>query len=116
MSLTLSGVSAMTRKMKQVADEAISRARESLHDEGERVMAESQEAVPVDTGHLKSTGKVSDVIVEGNNISVILSYDADYSAVVHESDTSDGRKFLERKMRDSVFGFASRLAQRLRIK
>ncbi|HEX6827147.1 MAG TPA: hypothetical protein VF077_12590 [Nitrospiraceae bacterium] len=73
------------RQAPQLALEALSRA---LYAEGLTIMARSQPLVPVDTGLLRSTGRVDLVPAEGLGVAVLLSYGgeglAPYAVYVHE--------------------------------
>lgn len=59
------------RRAPQVVFEALTR---TLYTEGLTIMARSQPLVPVDSGLLRSTGRVDLVPAEGLGVAVLLSY------------------------------------------
>lgn len=103
--------------MREMAREVPERAGKALHDEAESVLAASQVIVPVETGALKETGRVTEVETDNGAIAVAVTYGDEavqYAAAVHESE-SPGAKYLERPLRDAVGDMARRLADRLKV-
>lgn len=116
-SFSLRGASEMRRRMEAMTREVPERAGKALHEEGESVLAASQAIVPVETGALKETGRVTEVEIGDGEIAVAVTYGDEtvlYAAAVHESE-SPGAKYLERPLRDAVGGMARRLADRIKV-
>jgi hypothetical protein len=87
-----------------------------LQEEAQAILNASQGIVPVDTGALKASGKVSEVVSESGALSINVSYGSDevgYAQYVHEIHKTQP-KFLERPLRAAVGGFERRLADKLK--
>jgi hypothetical protein len=67
--------------LQQKLDDAAKRA---LADTAVKVLLDSQELVPVDTGALKASGAISEVKETNDGYEVVISYNTDYAARVHE--------------------------------
>ena len=94
-----------------------------LTEEGEEIMAVSQEIVPVDEGILKDSGGLYGSEDNSEGVFVRLGYGgaaSSYALVQHETPPhifshTDGRtwKYLERPVYDAVTTMGARLAGRL---
>lgn len=116
MALTLSkntlapALEAIARGARQAVERALAR-------EGEAIMAEAKVLCPVDTGALRSTGRVWRAEWFGNTAIVMLTfggYGVNYTEPVHERldvrhTPPTQAKFLEAPMNGSRFGFMSRI-------
>lgn len=92
-----------------------------LFQEGEGVMAQSKELVPVDKGVLRSSGHVQLPKRIGNQVVVTMGYGgpaAGYAVKVHEDLQAfhkvGGAKYLSLPFNQAMRGLARRLATRLR--
>lgn len=92
-------------------------ATQALREHGETVMAASKRLVPVDTGALRASGRVSPVTQVGRSLMVVLSYGgpaAPYALAVHERpdqwhDPPTQWKYLEQPMLELARTFEGRL-------
>ena len=94
-------------------------AKIAIREEAEAIMAESRDIhVPIDTGHLKSTGKVQNVVDNGSEITVSMGYSADYAEEVHENLRAFHRvgraKYLETPLMEAYAGMSDRVRARIR--
>ena len=87
-------------KMAEAAQAAVEHA-------AEEVLRKSNEAVPVLTGDLRNSGKVT---VEGNTAAV--SYDTPYAAAQHETNRTN-KKFLETSTDSAAADFGSEYIKKL---
>lgn len=100
------------------AQPALARA---LYEEALAIMEKSQGLCPVDTGLLRSTGRVETENAPGPGASVKLSYGgnglAPYAAVVHENVAArhpvGTHHFLSQPLYEATAGMAQRLAASL---
>lgn len=118
------------RRLNGTANEAFAR---ELFREGETIMTESKQLVPVDSGALRSTGHVTPPVREAGTLRVTLAYGGPagaegvsdegkgryvgYALHVHEDLTArhtvGGPKFLERPALEATPGMATRMAVRI---
>lgn len=81
-----------------IGKELIEQANNNLEEAAKELLNDANLIVPVDTGHLKSTGKV---VTGDGEVSVV--YDADYAIYVHEiPGHSYGYKWLERTIDQNI--------------
>lgn len=125
-------INAIQSHAKDVRD----RAARAVETFGERVMARSQELVPVSptnpahelyigtSGALAHSGTVKDAVWSGSTVVVLLGYGVRYAAAVHEDVDADheyeGRvnelaqaKFLEQPMRELAKAFVPHVQRAL---
>lgn len=115
MPLLVKGVEQTVRELLKVSPKVLQAYRAAVRLEAERIMAKSQEQVPVKTGNLKN----SKFIVQDDRpdgTAVLLGYRADYAVPVHEappttSFTVGKPKFLEDPLKAAVSGFDRRVAE-----
>lgn len=91
-------------RLPQVALDAVARA---TNDVAKDVFTESQHRVPVDTGNLKASGRVTPKR-DGSSVTAELSYGgtaAAYAVIVHETHRSRS-KYLEGPAREATNEFA----------
>lgn len=109
---------ALRRMSRAGGDEALGRA---LYREGEAIMAKSKEIVPVDTGVLRSTGRVIPPVQRGGETVVALGFggpSAPYAARQHEDlslrhKPGQQAKYLEQPAVEAVPGMADRIADEI---
>ena len=92
-----------------------------LFQEGEGIMAQSKQIVPVDLGTLRSSGHVQLPVRRGNQIIVTLGYGgpaAPYAVKVHEDLQAFHKvgtaKYLSLPFKQAARGIPNRLATRLK--
>lgn len=139
-SFELSGLDSMQRAIDHLAHEFQSRVNAAIQSEADAIMARSKaEFVPVDTGALRDSGRVGDIVhtgTDGDTTSISLSYGdeqtAPYATAIHEhpsrsdppswkgvqvtfSPEGRGPKYLERPLRDAASTMDRRLADKLKL-
>ena len=82
-----------------------------------KIMNESKKECPVDTGLLRSTGRVDDAVIEGGSVRVDLGYYTNYAIFVHEDLTKHHvwptkAKFLEDPINRAMPEFEQLVAKR----
>jgi hypothetical protein len=86
-SVNLTGIAEVTQRLQRLGAAPMPALGEVLYEEGNRIMGQSVQLVPVDTGNLRSTSHVDRPTRAGTRVEVELSYgkhgDAPYAAVVH---------------------------------
>ena len=133
MKLEIKGISAMSRKIKDVQMLIPTRVAKALFIEGNIEMTESKKRCPVDVnysggripphpGQLRASGTVHQPVRDGNTMYVILSYGGpaiDYAIYVHEMlgyFHKVGRsKYLESVLNESRPHMAKRLGERIKF-
>lgn len=94
----------VTDKSKEFAAALVDEVMRAAYQWCEDVMGESKEKyVPVNTGRLMGTGKVSEPEQQGSKIVVVMGYNTDYAMAVHEDMSKrhwkrpgSGPKYLEK--------------------
>jgi len=89
-----------------------------LWEEGQRIMNESVQICPVDTGRLRSSRYVRAPKTHGNETTVEMGYDTDYAIFVHENleafhKAPTQAKFLETPIRQNLPEIKRRIAERM---
>jgi hypothetical protein len=120
--LDLEGIEGLQQKLATMPAGVLAAAAQAIYEEATRIMAASQPLVPVDTGLLKSTGRVETESAPGPESVVKLSYGgnglAPYAAVVHfRTDVHHpvGQAFyLQQPFFEATQGMAERLAAAIR--
>ena len=124
----LIGVDIAQRLLGVLPSMVLDAAGHALLREADAIMDASKTAyVPVLTGSLRDTGAVSDPSVEGQHVSVVLSYggpssngtDVDYAVIVHEDmamphPRGGQAKFLEAPLFQAVSGMIERLGMAIK--
>ena len=89
--------------------------------EGEKVMMEAKRLTPVDTGTLRSSGRVTGPETEGDSVSVRLSFGGaaqEYAIYVHEdleaTHVNGQAKFLEEPVKRHASRFGANVSATLR--
>lgn len=82
---------------EEILSELLDQANENIKKAAKECLEDTQKVVPVDTGNLKSTGKVVETS-EG----IAIVYDADYALEVHENPEGRGYKFVERTVNQNM--------------
>lgn len=118
----LKGVKQLERNLRRLGDRAEHVLGRGLYEEGEDIMGNSKEIVPVRFGVLKSSGKVDLPEKVRGLIRVVLSYGGAakaYAIYVHENLTARHKpptraKYLEEPFKRAQAGIVGRLARRIR--
>jgi len=82
--------------------------KDALDEYAEKVLAESQTLVPVETGNLRDSGEIDYIDVGGGNFpQVAITYTADYALYIHEdlqlNHPNGGQaKYLEQPMNEDA--------------
>lgn len=119
LQIDLQGLDQVQHRLQTVVRQMITAAPGALYEEGNRIMGVSVGLVPVDTGLLRSTAHVEQPMLDGQGVSVELSYGshgtAEYAAII-EFDTSMNHPnggqshFLSEPFFAATAGMAARLA------
>lgn len=119
----IKGVEKVRREMARLGERAPKVLAGALFREGERIMAESKQQVPVDTGNLRNTGHVALPRVTRSRVEVDLGYGgpaAPYALKQHEDLTlrhpTPGQKgkYLQDPAEAAASGMGQRLANEVR--
>jgi hypothetical protein len=125
MSLVLTGVAEVTQKLQQLGPQIMPPLETALEREGNRIMRESQQLVPIDTGRLLLTSQVSHPLTQGSLMTVELSYGRDgplgpapYAAIVEFEPMNHPHggqwHFLQQPFNAAENAFVQHIAQVLR--
>jgi hypothetical protein len=118
-SLDLQGIAQVTQQLQRLVTAPLPAVGEALYEEGNRIMGQSVQLVPVDTGLLRSTSHVARPVTTGARVEVELSYGshgtAPYAALVEFDVTMNhphgGQShYLQAPLFAATQGFAQRLA------
>lgn len=120
-SVEITGSAELERKLRLFGPAAIRAAAVSLYGSAQEIMTESQDRYcPVDTGALRSSGRVEKPVVESNNASVLLGYGSasvDYAVAVHEQNKNyrNGKqyKYLETPLKARTQDIVNNLVEDL---
>ena len=134
LELTLTGQKEMRQKLAALIKHTPTRLGSAMKHEARAILAKSKsDYVPVaakDGGALRATGKVHIPEIDGDEISVAITYGddkVDYALAIHEHPsphdpftwrgktvtfTRGGPKYLHRPMQDAVTGMGGRIAKR----
>lgn len=113
----IKGVKSIRDLLKRHREKAISALKKELYQEGQGIMTQSKELVPVDTGNLRDSGTVQLPRQEGSAIVQEMGYGgpaAPYAIFVHENTVVFHKvgmaKFLEIPFRQAQRGMVDRIA------
>lgn len=106
LNIKVNGINKFVNNLKNIPDDIIREATQEIGSIVDDVFQESQERVPVQTGALKSSGKIESKVNEDEVIFEISYGDMtpnpktgfhteQYALEVHENPNSTGYKFLE---------------------
>jgi hypothetical protein len=84
MSIRIRGVKEVTSNMRRSANGAQSGAARATRQLAREVLRESQALVPIDTGALKSSGRLTESLGNVSGQSVTVTYGTKYAVFVHE--------------------------------
>ena len=76
LSIDIQGLDQVQQRLRAVLTQMGQTAPRALFEEGSRIMNVSHDLVPIDTGLLRSTGYVTQPILDGQGATVELSYGA----------------------------------------
>jgi hypothetical protein len=121
----ISGMDELKGKVKAMAAKAPQAVAATTYKFANDVMRESKKMVPVDTGALMNTGKVSLPEIEERKVSVTLGYgdeSVDYALAVHENLSptvnwtrpNSGPKYLETPFKAMQGELPGRIAKALK--
>lgn len=112
----------MSRMVLSIAERFPDRVASAIYIEGQIEMTESKRRVPVDTGVLRASGRVSEPERDGTKISVTLSYGGaaeHYAVPVHEDLEAFHKvgqaKYLESVLNESRSSMLRRIANRIML-
>jgi len=117
-SMDIKGINKIQSQMKRYGEIAEAALTKSLKEEANGILIQSKELVPVATGALRDSGKVTGPI--GNVISIKFGGgNVNYAAAVHEIidawHTNGMAKFLEIPARKAISGMSKRIAKDIKI-
>lgn len=85
-TMTLDGIAQVTQQLQRLIPAPMQPLGEALYEEGNRIMGQSVQLVPVDTGLLRSSAHVERPVTAGPRVEVELSYGSKglvpYAAIV----------------------------------
>ena len=95
----------------------------AMKDEGDQILLVAQGRCPVDTGALRDSGKVGDVVKDGFQTTVQVSFgdpEPYYAIFVHEDldakhPNGGQAKFLESAVQEATPGMSVRVGERIKI-
>ena len=118
LTLEFHGIPQLLQQLQRLSTAVLPPLGEALYEDGNRIMGQSVQLVPVDTGLLRSTAHVERPVTTATGVEVELRYGshglAEYSIVVHEDVTMNHpnggeAKFLQTPLLAAVDGMAARL-------
>lgn len=121
-SLNLTGIAEVTQQLQRLVTAPLPATGEALYEEGNRIMGQSVQLVPVDTGNLRNTSHVERPVTTGARVEVELSYGshgtAPYAARIEFDVTLNHphggqAHFLQQPLFAATNGFAQRIAAAL---
>jgi hypothetical protein len=121
-TVDLQGLTQVTQQLQRLTTAPLPAVGGALYEEGNRIMGQSVQLVPVDTGLLRSTAHVERPVTTGARVEVELSYGshgvAPYAAVQEFDITLNhphgGQShFLQQPLFAATNGFAQRIADAL---
>lgn len=142
MGMQVRGIAQMRSTLRKIAEQYPKKVAAALYVEASIEMAEAKRRTPVaavNGGTLRASGLVSEPIIEGENISVTMSFGGaaqDYCLAVHEhlsehsppswviaeenggiewNASGTGPKFLESVINESRPYMAARIARRIKL-
>lgn len=108
------GLATLTANLVRRRERAEGAAVEALNKVGGEVFADSQRQVPVDTGNLKSSGRIEPATPR--EMAVTLSYGGTasaYAIIVHETHATKS-KYLEQPARNAIPRLNNAVAEAVR--
>ena len=112
------GIPQLMQRLHRLSTAVLQPLGDALYAEGNRIMGESVQRVPVDTGLLRSTAHVERPVMTGSTVEVALRYGshglADYAILIHEDVTMNHphggeAKYLQTPLLAAATGMAARL-------
>ncbi len=120
--IQITGLDAALRGIRTTRARLLPALGRALHAEAAPVFDRSQDLVPVDTKELKKSGELHEPVIDGNSVSVELSYGnaatAEYAERIHEdlemNHPRGGKaKFLEEPFLEGESGMGERVGARV---
>lgn len=126
-TLKIEGKDKVIASMKSAINNMAASSVEELRREADELLADAREEVPVDTGALHDSGKVTgdagSVFIGPKSVEFVVSFgggDVDYAVYVHEDltkrHTFGKAKYLEDPFNRRVRGLLGRLASGVRAR
>ena len=84
MPTTFEGMDRQLAQLKEIADRLPDGIGQKLIDKTLAIAADSYRQCPVDLGNLRGTQAIEGPVIEGNNISTVISYSTAYALRQHE--------------------------------
>lgn len=124
-SVEIRGTKRLAKLLDKYGDEALQATKQALFMEGEGIMAQAKELVPVDTGNLRASGHVRLPEARQSAVSVQLGFggpagagtnaeDVGYAVIVHEDLNAfhevGTAKYLEMPVSQAKRGLSKRIA------
>jgi hypothetical protein len=125
----VTGVDVVVRNLQQTGAEMVPLAGIALQQEADALLAASQPLVPVETGSLRASGKVDDVVISGAMVETAVRYGGregvqgrlpeQYAIIVHMDTTKrhpiGQDHYLSQPAFEATAGMLARLAEALRL-
>lgn len=118
--IEIKGLDGLRKKLYRLPVEAMAEFQEALIDEATQMMSLAQEKVPVRTGRLRSSARVTGERGGRFKHAIVLAYDAPYAIYVHAKEHwATGERYapthwLQRAVEKRNKGLAGRLVRRVR--
>lgn len=113
-SMDISGIKAVNSQLRKYGKVAEAALNTALRAEGDGILQQSQELVPVDTGALRDSGRVigpTDGVVKIMYGNSSVGYAAAVHEIVDAFHAVGMAKFLEIPARKALVGMGSRIAR-----
>ena len=122
MPSSVKGALDMRLKLQRVRERLPQRVAAAVYQEASIEMTESKQRVPVDTGTLRASGRVSEPEVTADRVKVLLSFGGaaeEYALIVHEDleafHVVGQAKYLSSVLDESAPYLAERVAARVNL-
>lgn len=120
-SIQITGLAEALRGLRATRAQLLPALGRALHAEAEPVFVRSQDLVPVDTTALQQSGELHKPEINGNSVSVEISYGnsgVEYAAAVHEDlamrhKAPTKAKYLEEPFMAAEKGMGERVGARV---
>jgi hypothetical protein len=118
-SLNMTGIAQVTQQLQRLVSAPLPAVGATLYAEGNGIMAQSVQLVPIDTGLLRSTSHVARPVIAGATVTVELSYGshgtAPYAAIIEFDVTLNHphggqAHYLSQPLFAATQGFTQRIA------
>ena len=114
LTFKMCGIEELQERLRELSEGVSDELEPEVEQLLAEIEAESQEAVPVDTGVLKASVYTELREDSEGRIRAVIGYDTDYALIVHESPEGEGWKFLESPLVQSAPSFRERVGAAVR--